>query len=64
MKIPSPPSPVSQPNAFAGLSSGTVAALIVYELDERLGVTISVFEAGFIVAFVTTIYLALGKKRK
>lgn len=58
-----PPSPVSHPNAFAGISSATVTTLIVYECNTRLGFDISELEAGFIVALVTAGFLFLGKRK-
>ena len=58
----SPPSPTAHPNAFAGISSATVTALLVYECNTRLGFDISELEAGFIVALVTSAFLFLGKR--
>lgn len=58
----SPPSPKKHPNAFAGLSSATVSAFIVYECNTRFGLNISELEAGFIVAAITSLYLFFGPK--
>lgn len=55
-----PPSPREHPNAFAGLSVGSVTSLLVYEAKTRLGVDLTVEEAGIIVSTIIGAYLFFG----
>lgn len=55
-------SPKTHPNAFAALSASSVAALLVTELHNRLGVDISIEEASIVVAVVTTVVLFAGRR--
>lgn len=50
------------PNAFMGLSSGLLTALVLYEIQYRLGVNLHEIEATAVVAFVTGVTLFLGKR--
>jgi hypothetical protein len=63
MKSPSPPSPTAHPNAYQGLSVGSVASLLVYEAKTRLGVDLTVEEAGFLVTGLVALVLFLGRKK-
>lgn len=56
------PSPINHPNAFAGLSSASASALVVAELHDRLGVSITPLEGSGIVAIVVTLVLFAGRK--
>ena len=58
------PSPRDHPNAFAGFSTAAVAAFAVTELHDRLGVDITLDEAGFVVAGVVALALFLGRRHK
>ncbi len=58
------PSPVQHPNAFAGISVGSIASLLVYEAKVRLGLDLTIEEAGMLVSAVITAWLFLGKKVK
>jgi hypothetical protein len=55
-------SPKTHPNGFAALSASSVAALLVTEAHNRLGVDISVEEAMIIVAAVTSAVLFAGRR--
>jgi hypothetical protein len=55
-------SPRSQPNAYVGFSSASLATFLVVEAHSRLGLDLTLLEASFIVGVVTTLALALGKK--
>jgi len=54
--------PKDHPNAFVGLSSGTVAAFLVAEAKRRLGWDLSLDEASMIVAGVISAALFAGRK--
>jgi hypothetical protein len=56
------PNPREHPNGYAGISSGMIAALLVYEAHVRLGIDLTELEAGAVVALVTSLVLFLGKK--
>jgi hypothetical protein len=58
------PSPRTHPNAFAGVTVGSVASLLVSETKTRLGVDLTIEEAGMIVSVLIAVYLYLGKKAK
>ena len=55
-------SPTTHPNSYAALSTGSVALFIVHEAKSRLGVDLTLEEAGYIVLGVTTVVLFLGKR--
>jgi hypothetical protein len=57
-----PPSPAQHPNAYAGISVGSVTSLLVFEAKSRLGVDLTVEEAGMIVSGIIGLYLFFGKK--
>lgn len=57
------PSPKDHPNAYAGFSTAAAAAFLVTELHDRLGVDITLDEAGYIVAGVAALVLFLGRRR-
>jgi len=59
-----PPSPVSHPNAYGGISSALVTTLIVYEANVRLGFNITELEAGWLIAAVIAGYFAAFGKKK
>jgi hypothetical protein len=63
VKRPSPPSPTTHPNAYVGLSAGSVASLLVFEAKTRLGVDLTYEEAGFLVTGVVSLALFLGRKK-
>lgn len=50
------PTPSDHPAAFTGLSVGAVAALLVTECKTRLGVDLTIEEAGMIVAITIAAY--------
>lgn len=58
------PSPKDHPNAYAGFSTAALAAFLVTEAHDRLGVDITLDEAGYIVAAVAAITLFLGRRRQ
>jgi hypothetical protein len=55
-------SPVDHPNAFATVSSGSVALFLVHEAKTRLGVDLTMEEAGYIVIGVSTTVLFFGRR--
>lgn len=55
-------SPTTHPNTYAALSTGSVALFIVHEAKSRLGVDLTLEEAGYIVIGVTTTALFLAKR--
>lgn len=56
--------PRHHPNATAALSSGSVAAFLIFEAHDRLGVDFNYPEQSMIVALVAALYLFLGGKVK
>ncbi len=56
------PDPVKNPNGYAALSVGSVVALAVVELHNRLGINISIEEASFVTLAIPVIALFLKKK--
>ena len=56
------PSPREHPNAYAGLTAGSITSLLVAEAKVRLGVDLTIEEAGMIVSIIIALYLFLGKK--
>ena len=54
--------PKDHPNATAVLGSGSVAAFLIFEAHDRLGVDFNGPEQTMIVALVGFIYLLLGGK--
>jgi hypothetical protein len=61
-------SPTTNPNSYAILGSGSVALFIVHEAKSRLGVDLTLEEAGYIVIGATTVvtffaHLLGGKKK-
>ena len=55
-------SPRTHPNAYATLSAGSVAAFLIYEAHDRLGVEFNPAEQGMIVALVAADYVFFGRK--
>lgn len=55
-------SPKNQANAYAALSSGAVAAFLVREAKFRLGIDLTLDEAGYIVAGCIAAFLFAGRK--
>ena len=62
MKRPSIPSPKRHPNAYAVGTLGGLAAFLVTEAKLRLGVDLTMEEAGYIVAGVSALVVFFGKK--
>jgi hypothetical protein len=58
------PSPREHPNAYAGITVGSITSLLVSEAKVRLGVDLTIEEAGMIVSAIIATYLYLGKKVK
>lgn len=56
--------PREHPNATAALSSGSVAAFLIFEAHDRLGIDFNVPEQTMIVALVAFVYLLFGGKVK
>lgn len=56
--------PRDHPNATAALSSGSVAAFLVFEAHARLGIDFNTPEQTMIIALVAFLYLLLGGKVK
>jgi hypothetical protein len=54
-------SPRNHPNAYATLGSGSVAAFLIFEAHDRLGVDFNMPEQGMIVALVAAAYLFFGR---
>jgi hypothetical protein len=50
------------PNAFMGLSTATLTALLIYEADHRFGIDLTEVEATFLVGIVTSVVLFIGKR--
>jgi hypothetical protein len=64
MKKPTLPTAVTHPQAATVLSTTTVAALLVYESNTRLGFDLNIIEASFIVGVFSTLYfMLLGPKK-
>jgi hypothetical protein len=57
-----PPSPRKHANAFAGFSSASLTTFLLVEAQTRLGLELTLSEAGFIVACATGLFLFLGKR--
>lgn len=57
-----PPSPTQHPNAYAGISVGSVTSLLMYELKYRLGIDLTIEEAGMIVSGTIAVFLYFGKR--
>lgn len=57
-------SPRDHPNAAAALGSGSVAAFIIYEIQNRAGFELYGPEQTMIVALVAFLYLVLGGRVK
>jgi hypothetical protein len=56
------PSPKTHPNAYAGITVGSIASLLVSEAKVRLNVDLTIEEAGMIVSATVALFLFLGKK--
>lgn len=56
------PDPKESPNGYVALSWASVAALLVVELHNRLGIDISIEEASVVVGLAAPIILFLKKK--
>jgi hypothetical protein len=63
MKKSPVPSPASHPNTYVGFSTGTAAALLIYEAHTRFGVDLTELEAGALVSAVVSLALLVGKRR-
>ncbi len=55
-------SPRKHPNAFAGFSSASLTTFLIVEMQTRLGIELTLSEAGFVVACITTVVLFFGKR--
>jgi hypothetical protein len=58
-------SPTAHPNAYAGVLTGTVTAMLLYEAKKRLGLELDGIEQSYISVGVAALALYLaGKKTK
>ena len=55
-------SPTAHPNTYAAATTGSIALFIVHEAKSRLGVDITLEEAGYIVIGMTASALFLAKR--
>jgi hypothetical protein len=62
VKKPSIPSPTKHPNAYAVGTLGGLSAFLVTEVKLRLGFDLTMEEAAYIVAGISTLVVFLGKK--
>jgi hypothetical protein len=61
---PSIPSPAKHPNGYATLSAGSVAAFLIFEAHDRLGIDFNTAELAMIPALVAAVFIFVGKKLK
>ena len=54
--------PKDHANAYVGLSTGTVTAFLLYELNKRCGVSLDGQETAFVSVAVSAIFLFAGRK--
>ena len=54
--------PKDHPNAYAGGLSGAAAAILLHELDRRLGVKLDAQEASFVSVAVAAAFLFAGRQ--
>lgn len=55
-------SPTTHPNAYAAVGSGSIALFIVHEAKSRLGVDLTLEEAGYIVIGASSAALFFAKR--